>query len=148
MTSVLPPNAIPYEPGMTLQLPMVEGKLRAGFPSPAADFAVKRCDLNELVITHPLATFFWWVAGVSMQPAIDNGDLLVVNRALTSSVRDGDIVVAEVDGEFTVKYFRRRRSDGRVSLVAANPTFPPIVFREGQTMTICGKVTAVVTLFR
>lgn len=44
-----------------LPLPVVEGKLRAGFPSPADDFAIKRQDLNDLLITHPLATFYWQV---------------------------------------------------------------------------------------
>ncbi len=57
--------------------------MRAGFPSPADDFAVRRQDLNDLLITHPVATFYWQVSGLSMVDAgIGDGDLLVVNRAL------------------------------------------------------------------
>ena len=130
-----------------MPLPMVEGRIRAGFPSPAADFAVKRQDLNELLITHPAATFFWSVAGKSMFGAgIDEGDILVVNRALASNAKHGDIVVAEVDQDFTVKYLHKRA--GQVQLRAADPTFPPIIFKDGQTMTICGVVTSVIKRFR
>lgn len=63
-------------------LPIVEGKISAGFPSPD-DFATKRHDLNELLITHPLVTFFWQVSGESLREAgIFDSDTLVVNRAL------------------------------------------------------------------
>ena len=147
MNSVLPPSASEYQRGVPLPLPMVEGRIRAGFPSPAADFAVKRHDLNELLITHPAATFFWTVAGKSMYGAgIDEGDILVVNRALSSNAKHGDIVVAEVDNDFTVKYLHKRA--GQVQLRAADPTFPPIIFKDGQTMTICGVVTSVIKRFR
>lgn len=124
---------------------MVQGSVRAGFPSPADDFAVKRQDLNDLLITHPAATFFWRVRGTSMQGAgIADGDILIVNRALQPV--HGDIVVAEVDNDFTVKYLHRR--GGRVKLVAADPTFPEIVLKDGQTLSICGVVTGSVRKFR
>ena len=127
-----------------LFLPIVQVSIQAGFPSPADDFAVKRHDLNELLITHPQATFFWRVAGKSMLEAgIDDGDLLVVNRALTPQHRN--IVVAQVDGDFTVKYLHKR--NGRVKLVAANPTFPDIIFKDGQVLTICGVVTCTIKRF-
>jgi DNA polymerase V len=58
----------------------------------------------------------------------------------------GDIVVAEVDNDFTVKYLHRR--GGRVKLVAADPTFPDIVPREGQTLVVCGVVTGAIKRFR
>ena len=123
---------------------MLEVSLQAGFPSPADDFAVKRHDLNELLITHPLATFFWRVAGTSMAEAgIDDGDILAVNRALTPEHRN--IVVAQIDGDFTVKYLHKR--GGRIKLVAANPTFPDITFKDGQTLTICGVVTCTIKRF-
>lgn len=73
-----------------------------------------------------------------------DGDILVVNRALNPGHKD--IVVAEVDGDFTVKQFWSRA--GVVQLRAANPTFPPILFRDGQTMTICGVVTATIKRFK
>ena len=66
---------------------MVEGRIPAGFPSRADDFLLKRQDLNELMITHPLATLFWQVTGCSMVGVgIGAGDILVVNRALQSSL--------------------------------------------------------------
>jgi DNA polymerase V len=124
---------------------MVQGTVRAGFPSPADDFAVKRQDLNDLLITHPAATFFWRVRGNSMAGAgIGDGDILIVNRALNPV--HGDIVVAEIDNDFTVKYLHRRT--GRIKLVAADPTFPDILPREGQTLSICGVVTGAVKKFR
>jgi DNA polymerase V len=135
----------PFRAGPPLALPMVQGTVRAGFPSPADDVGFKRHDLNELLITHPAATFFWRVRGTSMQGAgIADGDILIVNRALEA--RHGDIVVAEVDNDFTVKYLHRRA--GRIKLVAADPTFPDILLRDGQTMAICGVVTGSIKRFR
>ena len=110
----------------------VDGNLPAGFPSPAADFAVKRHDLNELLITHPAATFMWRISGQSMiDLGFFDGDIVVVNRALLPA-KHGDIVVAEVDGDFTVKQFWRRA--GVVQLWPANPTYPAILFKDGQTL--------------
>ncbi|MFL6691577.1 MAG: LexA family protein [Ramlibacter sp.] len=141
-----PPGSWPFVQGGALQLPMAPGAVRAGFPSPADDFSVKRHDLNELLITHPTATFFWRVRGTSMQGAgIADGDILVVNRALVA--RHGDVVVAEVDNDFTVKYLFQR--NGRVKLQAADPTFPDIVFeREGQRLAVVGVVTCTIKRFR
>jgi DNA polymerase V len=124
---------------------MVAGSVRAGFPSPADDFAVKRHDLNELLITHPVATFFWRARGLSMlQAGIGDGDILVVNRALEA--RHRDIVVAEVDNDFTVKFLYKRA--GRIKLTAADPTFPDILLQDGQTLVVCGVVTCAIRRFR
>lgn len=115
---------------------LVQGTVPAGFPSPADDFLVKRLDLNDL-IAHPAATFMWRASGFSMiEAGIDDGDLLVVDRALTPLHMN--IVVAQVDGEFTVKYLFKR--GGRVKLMPANPTFPEITFRDGQQLMITGVV--------
>lgn len=123
----------------------VEGSVPAGFPSPAADFAVNRHDLNELLITHPDATFMWVARGQSMiDLGVADGDILVVNRALKA--QHGDIVVAEVDGDFTVKQLWRQA--GVVQLRAGNSTFPRIVLRDGQTMSVCGVVTSSITRFK
>ena len=75
---------------------------------------------------------------------IGDGDLLVCNRALIP--KHGDRVIAEVDGEFAVKQLFSR--NGMVQLRSGNPTFPPILFHDGQTMTICGVVTASIKRFR
>ena len=115
---------------------LVQGTVPAGFPSPADDFLVKRLDLNDL-IAHPAATFMWRASGFSMiEAGIDDGDLLVVDRALTPLHMN--IVVAQVDGEFTVKYLFKQ--GGRVKLMPANPTFPEITFRDGQQLMITGVV--------
>jgi DNA polymerase V len=141
-----PATALPCAIEATqVRLPMAAGTIRAGFPSPADDFSVKRLDLNELLITHPAATFFWEVGGLSMLGAgIHDGDILVVNRALAA--QHMDVVVAEVDGDFTVKFLYKR--NGKVKLIAADPTFPEIAFKDGQTLSICGVVTSVVKRFR
>ena len=145
MHSINPPGAIAFLPGPRVPIAWVEGTVPAGFPSPAADFAVKRHDLNELLITHPAATFMWQARGLSMiDLGVADGDILVVNRALNP--KHGDIVVAEIDGDFTVKQFWRR--SGVVQLRAGNATFPPILFKDGQTMTICGVVTATIKRFK
>jgi DNA polymerase V len=134
-----------FAAGPALALPMVPGRVRAGFPSSAEDLGSKRQDLNQLLIAHPLATFFWRVRGMSMlQAGIGDGDILVVDRALEP--RHRDIVVAEVDNEFTVKFLHRRA--GRVRLVASDATFPDIVPRDGQTLVVCGVVTCAIKQFR
>lgn len=78
-----------------------------------------------------------------VEAGIDDGDILVVDRALTPLHRN--IVVAQVDGDFTVKYLYKR--NGRFKLVPANPTFPEITFKDGQTLTICGVVTSTIKRF-
>lgn len=127
-----------------LVLPMPEAHVRAGFPSPAEDFAVNRLDLTQILVPHPQATFLLRVAGASMRDmGIDDGDLLVVDRAV--KVNHGHVVVAIVDGEFTVKQLHQRA--GRMRLKAANPTFPDIVPKEGQTIEVWGVVTSGIKRF-
>ena len=78
------------------------GRLPAGFPSPADDYAEGKLDLNKHLIEHPAATFFVRVTGDSMIEArIHTGDLFVVDRFLEAS--DGNVIVAVLDGELTVK---------------------------------------------
>ncbi|HHN7372555.1 TPA: translesion error-prone DNA polymerase V autoproteolytic subunit [Escherichia coli] len=77
-------------------------RCQAGFPSPATDYAEQELDLNSYCISRPAATFFLRASGESMnQAGVQNGDLLVVDRA--EKPQHGDIVIAEIDGEFTVK---------------------------------------------
>lgn len=125
-------------------LPIVTGRVRAGFPSPAEDFGASRIDLAQKLIRHPQATYIMGVAGTSMRDAgIDDGDLIVVDKAIKPG--NGHIVVAVVDGEFTVKHLVLRA--GRVKLKAANPTFPDIVPRDGQTVEVWGVVTSCIKQF-
>ena len=87
----------------------------------------------------------WQARGLSMiDLGVAGGDVLVVNRALTP--KHGDIVVAEFNCDFTMKQFYKR--NGMIKLVSGNPTFPPMLFKDGYTMTICGVVTATIKRFR
>lgn len=125
-------------------LPMPGSAVAAGFPSPAQDFTVRRLDLTELLVPHPQATFLLRVSGQSMRDAgIDDGDTLVVDRALKP--QHGRVVVAVVDGEFTVKYLHQR--GGRMRLKPANPTFPDIEPKDGQTVEVWGVVSACIKRF-
>jgi DNA polymerase V len=125
-------------------LPMPETRVQAGFPSPAEDFAVNRLDLTAILVKHTQATFVLRVSGSSMRDmGINDGDLLVVDRALKAS--HGEVVVAIVDGDFTVKQLYLR--GGRVRLKAANPTFPDIVPKDGQTIEVWGVVTSSIKRF-
>lgn len=121
-----------------LSLPLFASAVPAGFPSPADDYAEAALDLNELVIAHPEATFYVRVSGDSMQhAAISPGDILVVDRALLPA--DRDIVVALLDGAFTVKQLRRHGTT--LSLVAANPAYAPIQVTEAMQFQVWGVVT-------
>ena len=118
--------------------------VRAGFPSPAEDFAVQRLELGDLLIEHPQASFLLRVAGPSMrEEGIDDGDLVVVDRALRP--RHGQIVVAVIEGDFTIK--KLFKTAGVVRLKAANPTYPDIVPKEGQTLEIWGVVKSCIKIF-
>ena len=126
----------------------VAGSVVAGFPSPAEQYLEPPLDLNELLVKRPAATFFVRVEGDSMIGAgIHDKDLLVVDRSLTPA--DGDIIIAAVDGEFTVKTYRTRLKTGKdgrkhrfVVLEPANPNYPTIT--PGRELMTFGKVTAVI----
>lgn len=142
MNSVLPLSDIRQAECRPIALLWVDGSIKAGFPSPALDFDCKPVDLATILIRHPQATFLIRAAGLSMHGAgINDGDLLVVDRALEA--HHGSIVCAVVDAQFTVKYLHRKH--GKFRLVAADPTIPDIVPREGQTVEIWGVVTASIT---
>ena len=117
----------------------VAGVVKAGFPSPAEQYMEPPLDLNQLLVKRPAATYFVRVEGDSMCGAsINDGDLLVVDRSLTPA--DGDIIIAAVDGEFTVKRLRKNP----YSLEPANPAYPVIRLEPGQELDCFGKVTAVI----
>lgn len=116
----------------------IDATTQCGFPSPAEDHAQQRIDLNDILIHQPDATFYMRVRGESMRDAgISDGDHVIVDRSLDP--KHGDIVMAVVDNEFTIKTLYKKR--GVVRLAAANPTFPDIVLRDGQELVIWGVVT-------
>ena len=126
---------------MPLLLPLAAHRVAAGFPSPATDYLEDGLDLNDYLVQHPAATFLFSVQGHSMQGAgILDGDKVVVDRAVDA--RHGHIVVAAVDGEFTLKRLYQRHN--RVELHPENPAFPPIQFTGSTQLQIWGVVVGVV----
>jgi len=116
-------------------------RIKAGFPSPADDYLDKALDLNEHLIKHPASTFFVKVKGDSMLGAgINSGDILIVDRSLEP--KDKRIVVAVVNGDFTVK--RISKKGEKVSLLAENDKYPPIEIRDGADFEIWGIVIHVI----
>lgn len=115
--------------------------VQAGFPSPAQDLGAKRIDLTAELVRHPQATFLMRARGDSMRDAgIFDGDVLIVDRAVEP--HSGHVVIAVIEGDFVCKTLLLRA--GRMKLKAANPGFPDIVPREGQTVEIWGVVTAAI----
>ncbi len=132
-----------YAPDLSTRykLPVFLGRLPAGFPSPADDYIEGKLDLNRHLIKHPAATFFVRVSGDSMLEAgIHTGDILVVDRSLEAV--DGNVIVAALDGELTVKRLDKR---GRtLRLLPANKHYQPIEISEQQSFEIWGVVTNVI----
>jgi DNA polymerase V len=127
-----------HVPDDKVWLQMCAWKVPAGFPSPAADHTRKRIDLNEHLIRNKEATFIFRVKGDSMTGiGIYEGDELLVDRSLEA--KHGNIVLAVLNNEFTVKRLHRR--GGVVKLVAENPIYPPLVVKDGEELTIWGVVT-------
>lgn len=118
------------------------GSVQAGFPSPAEEELVDTINLDEYLIRQPEATFLLTVSGESMTGAgIFPNDLILIEKGGKANI--GDIVVAQVDGEWTLKYFGRDNEG--VFLDPANPAFRRI--RPQQSMEIGGVVTAVIRKF-
>ena len=152
----------------------LSGSVVAGFPSPAEQYMEPPLDLNELLVKRPAATYFVRVSGDSMIGAgINDGDILVVDRSLRPA--DGDIIIACVDGDFTVKRLREERTGNReqgmrkreqgmgkrergtgigeqdlkpkVWLEPANPNYSSITIGEEHELDYFGKVTACIHKF-
>ena len=116
--------------------------VQAGFPSPALDYMEERIDLNKVFIPHPLATFIVECTGDSMINAfIPPKAKLIVDRSL--SPKNGDIILAELNGEFTVKFLKK--NDFRCWLVPANRKYREIEIKGEMTLNVWGVVTAVIT---
>jgi DNA polymerase V len=131
-----PMSLTPSSVGLTAFL----SRVPAGVPSVADDEVDEVVDLNEHLVLpgHEPSTFIIRVSGWSMIGAgIFDRDEVLVDRALAP--RQGDIVVAVVNGELTIK--RLGKVDGHVALLPENAHFKPIVFREGETLEIWGVVT-------
>ena len=134
---------INYQPDQATECkrPLFLVPVSAGFPSPADDYIENSLDLNKFLIKHPAATFFVSVKGDSMIDAgIHSGDILIVDRSLDAT--DKRVVIAVVDGEFTVK--RIRIIDKKIYLLPENSNFSSTEITESMDFTIWGVVTNVI----
>ena len=118
----------------------VLGLVEAGFPSPAEEELADTITLDEWLIENKEATYMLKVKGESMRDAgVMPGDLVVVER--TEKYKVGDIVIAEVDGKWTMKYLRREKN-GRFYLEAANPDYADI--HPSESLKVAAVVKGVV----
>lgn len=123
------------------RLPLFLSRVPAGFPSPADDYVERSLDLGEALVENEEATFYVRVAGDSMTGAgIHDGDILVVDRSVEPA--EGDVVIAALGGELTVK--RYEVQGGRPCLVPEAEGHDPIPVREGQELIVWGVARHVV----
>lgn len=119
------------------------GTVEAGFPSPAEEELADTLSLDELLIRNREAAFLLKVSGDSMAEAgILPGDMVIVDKGKTP--KSGDIVIAEVDGEWTMKYLRKRGDS--ITLIPASSKYKPI--KPKNELKIAGVVTAVVRKYQ
>ena len=125
----------------SMEIPLSEERVAAGFPSPADDYASTKLDLNRELIKNPASTFYARVSGLSMvDEGINDGDLLVIDKSLEP--HDGSLAVCYIDGEFTLKRFERH--DGYGLLMPANREFRPIKVTGENDFIIWGIVTYII----
>jgi DNA polymerase V len=132
---------LPFASASGLKLPLYLSKVQAGFPSPADDFKEGPLDLREYLVPHPASTFLVRAAGDSMREAgIFPNSLLVVDRSVAPV--SGKIVIAVVDGEFTVK--RLVKKGARAWLMPENPCYAPLEITQHPDVMLWGVVTRVI----
>jgi DNA polymerase V len=125
----------------SVELPYFSSGIKAGFPSPAADFDESKISLDKILIKNHEATFYAKASGNSMIGAgIDDGDIMVIDRSLEPT--NNKIAVCCIDGEFTVKRIKVAK-DG-LYLLPENTAFKPIQITEDNQLIIWGIVTYVI----
>lgn len=125
----------------TNELPFVSSGIKAGFPSPAADFDESKISLDNVLVKNREATFYAKASGTSMIGAgIDDGDILVIDRSIEP--QNNKVAVCFIDGEFTVKRIKVEK-DG-VYLMPENAAFQPIKVTDENVLVIWGIVTYVI----
>ena len=119
------------------KIPLLTDSVSAGFPSPADDYTEENIDLNEHLISNPFSTLFLRVKGESMIDAgIKDKDLIIVDKSLTA--RPGNIIIAMIDGEFTIK--RLSIKNNELYLKAENHNYPDFRFKNHIDVQIWGVV--------
>ena len=120
-----------------VKIPLLSDSISAGFPSPADDYTEENIDLNEHLISNPFSTFFLRVKGDSMINAgIKDKDLIIVDKSLIA--KPGNIVIAMIDGEFTIK--RLSIKNDELYLKAENHNYPDFRFKNHIDVQIWGVV--------
>jgi len=120
-----------------VKIPLLSDSISAGFPSPADDYAEENIDLNEYLISNPFSTFFLRVKGDSMiNSGIKDKDLIIVDKSLTA--KPGNIIIAMIDGEFTIK--RLSIKNNELYLKAENHNYPDFSFKNHIDIQIWGVV--------
>lgn len=126
-------------------IPFFTTLVQAGFPSQADDYLEKSIDINDLFHVDEATSFYVRAVGMSMKNAgINPGDILCVRRDLEAT--DGDIVIAAIDSEFTVKTFRKKGNS--IIFEASNEDFPDIIPESEQDVQIWGVVTGFARVFK
>ena len=119
------------------RIPLLNDSVSAGFPSPADDYTEENIDLNEHLISNPFSTFFLRVKGDSMINAgIKDKDLIIVDKSLIA--KPGNIIIAMIDGEFTIK--RLSIKNDELYLKAENNNYPDFRFQNHIDVQIWGVV--------
>ena len=127
-----------------VELPFIEGDVKAGFPSPAQDFSEISIDLNLELLKNPASTFFCRVSGDSMEDlGIHDGDLLVVDKSI--EVQDNKIAICYIDGEFTLKRIKLEKDF--CWLMPANKNYKPIKVTAENDFIVWGIVTFAIKSF-
>lgn len=125
--------------------PLYTSKIAAGFPSPADDHIEQRLNPSDYLVKNDTATFFVRVKGDSMiEAGIFDNDILVIDRSKTQ--QNGDIVLAILDGEFTVKILEQSKKG--IRLISANQNYPAIAIKKEQSFEIWGVVTGSMRKFK
>ena len=131
-------NIYKVDKALSLSIELYLDSIQAGFPSPADDHLDIALDLNEYLIKHPSATFYVYAKGDSMiNDGIYSGDIMIVDRSL--SPKSKDIVIAVIDGEFTVK--RIYKKNNQVYLHSRNKNYKTIYVTNEMNFEVWGVVT-------
>ena len=124
-----------------IELPFITAGIKAGFPSPAADFDENKISLDAVLVKNRETTFYAKASGTSMIGAgIDDGDIMVIDRSLEP--KNNKVAVCLLDGEFTVKRIKITKEE--VLLMPENKLFEPIKITDENQLVIWGIVTYVI----
>lgn len=130
-----------------LDLSFVDGGIKAGFPSPAQDYLTECIDLNKELIRRKETTFLARVSGNSLiEAGICDGDIVVIDKSLEA--KNGDFVVAFIDGEFTLKEFHHDEKNNCAWLIPHNKDFAPIKVTKENDFIVWGVLTYTIKQLR